>query len=93
MALFIQDRFVIEQDGINLSDALILPKSEYESLSKEQIETLKQERFQTHKQRLENPPIIPEPSKEDVLADVVKQIEMLQAQKTELEKGLVPKGK
>ena len=92
MVLFIQDRFIIEKDGISLSDALILPKSEYESLSKGQIETLKQERFQAHKERLENPPIIPEPSKEEVLADVVRQIETLQAQKTELEKE-IPKGK
>lgn len=65
--LFIQRKFQISKDGLNLSDALVLPKEEYESLSEKQIETLKTERFDNHKYNIEHPPIIPEPTKAEKL--------------------------
>lgn len=65
--LFIQRRFQISKDGLSLSDALILPKSEYESLSENQIETLKTERFDNHKYNIEHPPVVVEPTKAEKL--------------------------
>ena len=91
--VIIQHRFTIVKDGISLTDALVLPKADYEALSSEQIETLKEERFQNHKDRIENPPVIPEPTKEEQLASIEKDLASIEEQrvaltslKTELEK-------
>lgn len=65
--IFIQRRFTIAKDGLSLSDALILPKEEYESLSEKEIEDLKTERFDNHKYRIEHPPVVVEPTKEEKL--------------------------
>ena len=85
MALFIQDTFIIEQNGISLSDALILPKSEYEALSPAQVTSLKNARFTAHKERLLNPPVIPQPTNEEVLADIDRQLVELSNRRVEVE--------
>lgn len=65
--IFIQRRFRIIKDGLSLSDALIIPKSEYDGLSEQQISTLKDERFEIHKDHILNPPVIPQPTKAEQL--------------------------
>ena len=82
--VFIQRRFKIEKNGISLSDALILPKNEYDSLSEQDIESLKTERFTNHKERLENPPVVEAPSDEQVLADIDAQLVELQKHRLEV---------
>lgn len=83
--IFIQRKFKIEQDGISLSDALIIPQGEYNSLSEQEIETLKTERFTAHKYRLENPPQIEEPTKEEKLEALELERQALERKYSEVE--------
>ena len=69
-SLFIQRRFNIEKDGISLSDALIIPLEEYNTLTENQITTLKDERFTNHKYNLEHPPVVIEPTKTEKLVEL-----------------------
>lgn len=83
--LFIQRRFTIQKDDISLSDALIIPKEEYEALSEQEIETLKTERFDNHKYRLEHPPQVVEPTKEEKLEALNTELTELQRKFSEVE--------
>ena len=65
--IFILHRFTTIKDGITLSDALVMPKTEYDSLTPVQIESLKEERFVNHKERIEHPPVQPELSKAELI--------------------------
>jgi len=42
---YISDSFEIEKNGYKFSDALVMLKSEHDSLTEEEISTLKQARF------------------------------------------------
>jgi len=98
--IWIQHRFTIEQNGLTLSDALVLPQAEYEALTPQEIETRKTERFTNWKAIIDNPPVQEEPTKEEQLASVEKELAsleeqkiVLELQKTELEKVSVKGGK
>lgn len=43
--VFIQHRFTIEEDGLTFSDALIMPKEEYDALNEEDIANMKHDRY------------------------------------------------
>lgn len=81
--IFIQHRFTIEKDGVTLSDAIVLPQSEYETLTDKDIEAIKQERFDNFKQVLSAPPI--ETIKEEQLAEIEQQLATIAEQKEVLE--------
>lgn len=93
--IFIQHRFTTIKDGITLSDALVMPKTEYDSLTPVQIESLKEERFVNHKERIEHPPVQPKLSKAELIASLDKDISSLEEQKTVLtsQKAELQKGK
>lgn len=84
--IFIQDRFTLvdPETKYSFSDALVLPKSDYDALAPEHIEALKQERFTAWKDAVANPVVIPEPSKEEQLASLEKDIASLDDQKAML---------
>lgn len=90
--IFIQHRFKIEQDGRSFSDALVMPKEEYDKLTPEEIETQKQARYDNWVYVIEHPePAIELPlvdqleNVESQLADLQAQIDYLSVQKTEIE--------
>jgi len=84
--VFIQHRFKISgQDGITLSDALILPIGEYQALTPEQIEALKNERLTNYIEFVKNPPQLPVPTKEELLTAINAQIAELTTRKAEIE--------
>lgn len=86
MALFIQDRFIIIQDGITLSDALVLPKTEYEALSPAQVTSLKNARFIAHKYLLEHPPVPPVYTDQEQLEMVEEELVFEEEKVKELKK-------
>lgn len=81
--VYIQHRFKIEREGKSYSDALVLPINEYEALSPSEIENLKEERFTNWKEVIENP--IPEPTKEELLAAIDKELSELTARRQAIE--------
>lgn len=83
--IFIQHRFTLVQNGASLSDALILPIADYQSLKQADIDTLKQQRFTSWKYQLDNPPVIVEPSIDVKYQIVTDQITELTKQKVLLE--------
>ncbi len=83
-SIFIQRRFTITKDGITLSDALVLPKTEYDLLTPEDIEALKTERINNHVERIKNPPVQVEPTKEEQIASLDRDSASLDEQKTVL---------
>lgn len=94
--IFIQHRFTIEKDGLSFTDALVMPKSEYDTLSDKQKEALKQARFNDFKSQLENPPIISKQKEEQINEKLLKKIsntiDNLTIQKEELETKIRNKG-
>lgn len=54
--IFIQIRFTIEQDGLVLKDALIMPQSDFNTLTEQQITDMKQARFDAWKLSIQTPP-------------------------------------
>lgn len=87
--IYIQDRFTIERDGVTLQDAIVLTKEEYDKLSPEEIEAQKEQRFTNWVDHIKHPPVVPEPSKEEQLAQVEKEIASLEEQKQILSKQKV----
>lgn len=84
--LYIQDRFTkMTQAGIQFSDAIILPKDEYEALQPAQVEALKTERFTKWQEAIATPPVEPEIPPEEKLEAVTDQLAQLQAQILELQ--------
>ena len=77
MAVWIQDRFTIEQDGLTLQDAIVLPQAEYNALTPQQITNLKQERFDNYKNVIKNPPPQPEQTPEEIVASLDNDLESL----------------
>jgi len=77
--IFIQHRFTVEQDGVSLTDAIVLPQEEYNKLTTDDIEKQKTQRFDDFKYRIEHPPIEPVLTKEEELS-------LLDAERVELEK-------
>lgn len=82
--IFIQHRFKVSKDGLDLQDAIVLPLDEYNVLTKKEIEDIKTERFDNFKETIENPPVKPEPSKEDKIASIDKDLASLDEQKAQL---------
>lgn len=83
-SVFIQHRFTIEKDGLVLSDAIVLPQTEYQTLTNQQIIDLKNQRFENYKQAIENPVQEPEPTKEEKVASIDQQLASLEEQKQAL---------
>lgn len=79
--IFIQHRFTIEKDGQKLTDALVLPKDEYEKLTPEDIEKTKQERFDNWLYAVTHPPVVEEPSEEEKLQQIESDLQSLEEQK------------
>ena len=73
--IFIQHRFTIKRAGESTySDALVLPKEEYEALSESEIEAIKEERYTNWKNFIANPPQpveLKDLPKEDLEAQVI----------------------
>ena len=80
--IWIQHRFTITEGDKSFSDALVLPKSEYEVLTLQQIETQKQQRFNNWKTIISTPQ--PKQSKTEMLASIDKDLASLEEQKTQL---------
>ena len=89
--LYYQLRFTIEKDGRSYSDAIVLPKEDYEKLTPEDIETTKQQRFDNWITILNTPAI--EVPLEDQLKAVNDQIAQLIEQKTQIESEIASKPK
>jgi hypothetical protein len=83
--IFIQHRFTVKKVGsYDYSDAIVLPKEEYEKLTEGEIEAMKEERWANWDNLIKPPPVQPEPTKEDLEAQVKaidEQIATLTAQK------------
>jgi hypothetical protein len=84
--IFIQHRFTIERDGQILQDAIVLPQDEYNKLTKEDLEAQKEARFTNWVDHIKHPPVVPELSKEEQLAQVDKDLASLEEQKQVLTK-------
>lgn len=82
--IFIQHRFTVERDGQTLQDALVMPKEDYDVLTPEDIEAQKEARFANWIEQINNPPPQVELSKEEQLAQVEKDLESIEEQKTQL---------
>lgn len=76
----IQVQFCEETEYGEFSDCLIMDKSIYDSLTVEQLENLKQERINNYISFRQNPPVIEEETKEQLLL----QVNDLENQKQEL---------
>lgn len=87
--IFIQHRFTIEEEGYPpFSDAINMPREEFEQLSEAQIEVIKQERFAAYKHRLDDPSVPAEPPIEEQIDTIQAQIDALQEQKEILQEQL-----
>ncbi len=82
--LIAQHRFTIERDGLTLSDALVMPMSEYEKLTPEDIEVQKESRFVNWSEQIKNPPPQVEVSKEEQLLQVENDLKSIEEQKVQL---------
>lgn len=83
--LFIQRRFKIKEGKYDLSDSLIIPLTEYNALSEGEISSLKEDRFTAFKNYIDNPPVFPQPTDEEILTEIDKQIEILASKRAEVE--------
>lgn len=80
--IIIQHRFTkIDENGNRFADAICLPISEYEKLSEKDIEQMKDERFTNWVDAIKNPPQQPEPTKEEQLAVMDKELASIEEQK------------
>jgi hypothetical protein len=79
--LIAQYRFTIERDGYTLQDALVMPMEDYQKLTPEEIESQKEQRFTNWVDHIQHPPVQPELSKEEQLAEVEKQLQSIEEQK------------
>lgn len=82
--IFIQHRFKVERDGLVLDDAITLPIAEYEAMKPEEIESAKEERFANFKEAVTNPPKQEEPTKEEKIASLDRDLASLEEQKVSL---------
>jgi len=73
--IFVQHRFTIQQDGLTLQDAIVLPIEEYNALDTKQIDALKQERFDAYKDTILNPTPIIEKTPEEIISDLDSDLE------------------
>lgn len=89
--LYYQLRFTKEKDGKSYSDAITLPKADYEKLTPAEKETTKQQRFDNWIAILNAPPI--EAPLEDQLKGINDQIAELTNQKLAIESQIVLKPK
>lgn len=96
-SIFIQHRFTINRNGVSLTDALVYPKDKYDTLTPQEITALKEERYSKHVERIKNPPKPKEPTKEEQLAAIEKDLASIEEQKvtltslkTELQKPVKP---
>lgn len=82
--IFIQHRFTVEKDGHVLSDAIVLPKSEYEALQPEEIEVMKTERLDNFVVALTAPKEEVMETKEETIAKIDADLASIEEQKTTL---------
>ena len=68
----IQIKFKIEENGYSFSDALYLTLEQYQTYTQEQIEVLQRERFDAWMDAINNPPVIDQPTEEQLAADGLK---------------------
>ncbi len=91
----VQYRIQRTHNGIAFNDALYFTESEYANLQKDEAQSMADGRFDAWVQTIENPPVPPEPSKED-LERQQKEIEdykaELERQILELEQKIAEKG-
>jgi hypothetical protein len=70
----------------NVGDCLSFTKAEYDAMSQDDLAKLKQERIDKRIYEVKNPPIVVEPTPEEIQAQIdskTQEIESLQAQKVE----------
>ena len=79
--IFIQHRFTVQRDGLTLQDAIVLPKEDYDKLTESDLEAQKEERFTNWSEAIKNPVKQPEPTKEEYLAQLDKDLASLEEQK------------
>lgn len=88
--IFISHRFSKKRSGYpEYSDALVLPIEEYNLLKPEEIEVIKEERVQAFCDRIDNPPVVVEPTDQEVLQAVNTQLVELENQKASLEEKVL----
>lgn len=90
--IYIQYRFTIQDPYGTFNDAIVLPRSDYDLLKQADIDSIKAARLASWKKAIDDAKLIPPPTKQeqldeviDDLAEINKKVTELTSQKTDLE--------